>query len=1182
MAQEGFDFYAFISYSHKDQDTAKKLQGKLEHYHLPSALLKSHPGLPKKLSPIFMDESDLVAVGPLQTTLREYLDSAKYLILICSPNSAQSTYVNDEVQYFIDQGKIGRIVPLIIAGEPNSEDPEQECFPPAIRNLPKDLEPLGIDVQKFGERDAFVRVIATLLELKLEVLKSRIIIEMRKKIALYSSLAAVFAIIAGFLVWYNIPHYKYFHTYVYRHEKPVGLFEVKSEADRKKIEYTYKFTIIRGKVQMIERVNSAGTLVTPSIITPLMELPMICFLSDGSVEYYDLYRRKVYKKRYSQNMQAVDFYCGDADMSYALPSDTYAYYDEDKYHAESSASQSRGSIRRITLEYDDNGYVVKKRFRRDNYGGKDRKGSLAQDEKGRWGFSYTLDDMGRVIAIHYLDKNGEPIAIQGIYAEFSEYGDAPYSLRDTYVDKDGKPVLDSDGVAIKTAVYDKYFNIEKWSCLDANGNPVMNAQHNVSSAVFTHDPETGFLTSMSHYDTNMQPCINNEGLFRVEVAYNKEGRRIKVSDYDVRGKKIITTYGYAGIDFTYNDDGQISSVKFYDTEGNPAIDSDSNTYGMRYSYEDGFTKRIDYLDAEGSPMLSKYGYASAVYSYNKDENKLTGFVYKDTYDRNILTSWGYAQIRYSYDENGNKSEETYHDEEGRLITANEGVAKYEYGWKDGSQVSLRCYDANGKPVMNSYGYARREREYDDSGLKIWERYYGSDGRRVMIPDGYSAVSYSYDDRGNKTSQIYYDAGDNYAKQADEHFCYAKKYEYYDNGTTKSIQYIREQDSQYQNMLDRLVEYVCYEYDAHRRETKRYWLNGRGEEVDSKGRPLGYIRIEHEYDANGRKTRDVWLGRNEERSKITQEYEYDSFGRRIATHGIRYIAGRKDVLSECKAYDDYGNCYAVFYKDGDQALIMPSKKIKGAYDYSIKFIKHDIFGHETDIWYYDEYEQPLSKDNRAFHTVRTYDSKGNILTESYYDDEGEENPVELSGGFHRMVRSYDAFGHETERWLYDKDGELIRRDDTGCRIVKKYNTLGQLVSIEAYDADGKPALEMESRAFKTVQEYDSFGKVCDYWYFDGNGSPCRRVYQGTVAWHHSKRSYDAMGNLLSNELFDEDGKPCLYDGVHKLTYTYNVYGLKTEEAQYDEKQKLLRKMVFSYDSDGNRTGKKWVTKLLPES
>ena len=204
MDSEGFKYYAFISYSHKDKKIAKKLQKRLESYHLPSSLQKSFPTLPKKLTPVFIDESNLVATGSLKAALQSNLARSNYLILICSPNSARSEYVNDEVDYFIRSGRADHIIPLIVGGIPYAQDSSMECFPPAILALSREDELLGIDLKKFGVRDAFLRVIATMLRLDLDSFVSREARERKKKAMIFTPIAAALAISLAGLVWYSI------------------------------------------------------------------------------------------------------------------------------------------------------------------------------------------------------------------------------------------------------------------------------------------------------------------------------------------------------------------------------------------------------------------------------------------------------------------------------------------------------------------------------------------------------------------------------------------------------------------------------------------------------------------------------------------------------------------------------------------------------------------------------------------------------------------------------------------------------------------------------------------------------------------------------------------------------------------------------------------------------------------
>ena len=197
---KSFKYFAFISYSHKDQEIAKKLHKRLEHYHLPSSIRKSNPKLPKSLSPIFIDEADLVAKGTLWTGIKANLDRSNYIILICSPSSAKSPYVNDEVKYFINSGRMNHIIPLIVEGVPHSGDPDTECFPPAILGLPREDELLGIDLQKFGMSEAFIRLIATLLKLDVDDFIARNEREKKRRAVIYESVIIFLLFIAVILM----------------------------------------------------------------------------------------------------------------------------------------------------------------------------------------------------------------------------------------------------------------------------------------------------------------------------------------------------------------------------------------------------------------------------------------------------------------------------------------------------------------------------------------------------------------------------------------------------------------------------------------------------------------------------------------------------------------------------------------------------------------------------------------------------------------------------------------------------------------------------------------------------------------------------------------------------------------------------------------------------------------------
>ena len=186
-------YYAFISYKHEDEEWAKWLQYKLEHYKLPSNL-NGRTDLPKEIRPIFKDTLELNP-GNLPQQIHDALEQSKFLIVICSPRSARSEWVNKEVNIFIGMGKKEQIIPFIIDGKAFAKNAEKECFPQAIRNLPAEQEIIGSNISEIGRDAAAVKVVAQMFGLKFDELWQRYEREKRKKRSLI-----VAASIIGFLI----------------------------------------------------------------------------------------------------------------------------------------------------------------------------------------------------------------------------------------------------------------------------------------------------------------------------------------------------------------------------------------------------------------------------------------------------------------------------------------------------------------------------------------------------------------------------------------------------------------------------------------------------------------------------------------------------------------------------------------------------------------------------------------------------------------------------------------------------------------------------------------------------------------------------------------------------------------------------------------------------------------------
>ncbi len=195
---EEYIYDAFISYSHRDMKWARWLQRRLETFRIPRGLRPE--GEPKRRMKVFRDQTDLAGTE-LQQTLEKELQSSRCLVVLCSPNSAASHWVNEEILAFRREAPGRRIIPFIVDGEPESEDPALECYPPALRS--GEGHPLGSNVREIGRDKAFLKLVSILLDIRFNRLVDREK-QRRLRTALTAGFtAAAVALTVGGLLWHN-------------------------------------------------------------------------------------------------------------------------------------------------------------------------------------------------------------------------------------------------------------------------------------------------------------------------------------------------------------------------------------------------------------------------------------------------------------------------------------------------------------------------------------------------------------------------------------------------------------------------------------------------------------------------------------------------------------------------------------------------------------------------------------------------------------------------------------------------------------------------------------------------------------------------------------------------------------------------------------------------------------------
>jgi len=195
--------FAFISYNHADVKWAKWLQKNLEGYKLPTEIHNEFEDS-KFIRPVFRDQTDL-NTGVLGNVLRDNLEASKFLIVLCSPNSAKSEWVSKEVQTFIEWGRLDCIIPLIVDGQPNCYNPDLECFPRYMKEYTQshpEAELLGVSIAEVGKEKAFIRVVSKMLGVSFDTLWKRHERERRRRIIINTLSVLVGAFM---LYWFALP-----------------------------------------------------------------------------------------------------------------------------------------------------------------------------------------------------------------------------------------------------------------------------------------------------------------------------------------------------------------------------------------------------------------------------------------------------------------------------------------------------------------------------------------------------------------------------------------------------------------------------------------------------------------------------------------------------------------------------------------------------------------------------------------------------------------------------------------------------------------------------------------------------------------------------------------------------------------------------------------------------------------
>lgn len=457
--EQPFLYDAFISYRHVERDRkwAEWLIDALERYRVPKGL--QDRGLPPRLRKIFRDEDEVPASGDLNDQIRQALIASRFLIVVCSPYTPRSIWVQREIEMFNELGRGDDVLALLTEGEPGDSFPtpmlerHRHVVDPggAVRSVKEAKEPLAADVRPRSgvsaerqKRTALLRLVAVILGVKYDDLYQRERQRERTRQLTWAAAAAalVVAIGGGGLAYWDMarPKFAYYRDLVFRLEVPEGLNPIDDQT-RGHLGASYRVVTQHGKVVEVRHENSAGSLVATEMLSGGGPARWVVrYRDDGSLEsteMSDAADRVIYDESYERdpatNRLVVNLKNGTTPVSQeAVVKSLLSSSLSDGLHGNTE-------ITRHELIFDENGFVTERRYQ-------DYFGTPRQDSGGSFGESYGRSPAGLLTRLAKIGSDGSEITLKtGWRATTSSYDRDNRRIRATNLGADDKPIEDPDG-----------------------------------------------------------------------------------------------------------------------------------------------------------------------------------------------------------------------------------------------------------------------------------------------------------------------------------------------------------------------------------------------------------------------------------------------------------------------------------------------------------------------------------------------------------------------------------------------------------------------------------------------------------------------------------------------------------------------------------------------------------------
>lgn len=1162
MENQDFKYFAFISYSGKDEKWANWLHSHLEHYHIPAALCKEHPNIPKKIRPVFWYKKDLSGTK-LKDALNQELGLSKYLIVICSPESSKSEWVNDEIQSFIDSGKSKYIIPFIVNGIPHSDSVDTECFPPSLRNLPREEEIRGISVKSDGKQHALVDVVATMFGVSFDTLWQRH--KRRKRIIRNIWLAAcLLCCLCTLCVWdYTRTKIEYYADWVDKYGVAEGITRLSQDQVEHRY-YSYKFEYSRvpfGEKGFYSwRLNKVSIVNSKDVISNYIPDNHSFFYPIQEYKYVDSYvseiiNRDIYNRiamRYTvrdgNNKEQACII--DIEGKEKRQGSAYLSSSTTTFLSDVGANESKSKIKRFHYERNENGYITKVTYHAND--DDDLQESAIGDNNNIYGKVFRLDSKGRITKVSYINNEGNLVTDKYGVGSIT-YNNSPFEINDTieYLGIDDNLVYNEHKFARMIVKKDKYGNPIEQSHEGVDGLPCYDYQ-NVSTVTADYD-NNGFQKELRCYGTNGKLTYCKENFAIRKFWYDHKGRFVKVSHLDINGQPCYTSDNYHIAKCRYNQNDCIIEQSFYDVKEEPCVEKNSGVHSMRFSYDPyNYNMRTDFYGIDMQKVFSPILHYSSLVNVYDDYHNLISTEYFDSDDNPCVSKDWYHCVNYRFDKRGNLEETIFLDDQKKLCNSKDGYAKTIQKYDEyGNLTLLKWFDSENKSAYID-GASGMEYSYYPNGLLHETRYLGENDSLRLNTNWVAVERFEYDINGNCIHISYYDEHKEpcLSKEGLSHAIIRK---YDDNNNVIQEEFIGVNNQKETNSYN--YNTAVYKYNSINKITDINFYNVDGAPCNTNA----FVHHVHkEYDKKGNEVSLSFFDKKDMPTMYLTDY-----------HKIVKSYNNLGLLIEEKKYDKNDNPVSV------------------AENAAISRYEYDAYGRKTRESYYNStgrrcWQRQTDSSNSGLKVsdIRyNYDQLGNLCKIQYFSP---NNCLTILGGFAVMNKLYDRYGRVIEECYFDENLKPIgggvycaqlckyeyEPDHTIINIFQKNNTLfcrlhifyknGVVVKYKFTDANDNlimsnlPVINTSPCA-EIENIYNNKMQLIRVNYKDTNG----HLFNTATGVAYTINGFDKLGRWVTVHRYDAEDK-LINDNVQNSAYVYfeyDTYGNLVEQSYYDKNGKL---------------------------